>query len=197
VAQLIDEILKSKKGDDCRIVEHLLSFTEHQFGKGVTGKHYRESEDGDRISNWKVDIVILYRIISRLSNLYGRHNLLSTIVQDDMSFPYLERSLSFLNPWVINLDPDTSDGIDSLNEDQMNDLMGKLYYIEQNMAAIAINRRQFDLAEGHFQRCLAYSKRYGLESEKKITMIFQALSTYCSLFSARETRQLLRCSVIC
>jgi hypothetical protein len=52
VAQVIDEVLKSKKGNDCKIVEHLVSFAEHQFGKGVPGKHYREREDGERISNW-------------------------------------------------------------------------------------------------------------------------------------------------
>jgi tetratricopeptide (TPR) repeat protein len=49
------------------------------------------------------------------------------------------------------------------------------------MAIIAVNRNQFDLAEEHCQRCLAYSRRYGLEGEKKTTMIFQALRTYCSL----------------
>jgi hypothetical protein len=51
VTQLIDGILKSKEGIDCRVPEHLVSFAEHQFGKGVPGKHYREREDGERISN--------------------------------------------------------------------------------------------------------------------------------------------------
>jgi tetratricopeptide (TPR) repeat protein len=64
----------------------------------------------------------------------------------------------------------------------MNYLVKQLYYTEHNMAAIATHRRQFDLAEGHCQRCLAYSRRYGLEGEEmKITMIFTALKTYCSL----------------
>jgi hypothetical protein len=41
---------------------------------------------------------------------------------------------------------------------------------------------QFDLAEGHCQRCLAYTRRHGLEGEeKKITMVYEALSIYCSL----------------
>jgi hypothetical protein len=97
VTQLIDQILESKKGNDCRVLEHLLSFAEHQFGKEVTGNHYREREDGERISNWKVDIEILYRIIQRLANYYRNDCSLSTIVRDDMCFPYLERSLSPLN----------------------------------------------------------------------------------------------------
>jgi hypothetical protein len=157
--------MKSKKGNDCRVLDHLLSFAEHQFGKGVPGKYHREREDGERISNWIVDIGILHRIIQRLSDLYGQDSSLSTIVQDDMRFPYLERSLSLLNPWVINLDSDASNGIDNLNEDQIIYLVVQLYYTEQSMTAIAINRRKFDLAEGHCQRCLAYSRKYGLEGE--------------------------------
>jgi hypothetical protein len=126
VVELIKEILNSPKGNVCRVLEHLLSFAEHQFGKGVPGKHCRETEDGERISNWIEDI-ILHAIIQSFSNLYSRDNSLSTIVQDDMRFPYLERSLSLLNPWVINLDSDASSGTDSLNEVEMNYLVKQLY----------------------------------------------------------------------
>jgi tetratricopeptide (TPR) repeat protein len=181
VTRLIIEILASKKRNECRVLEHLLSFAEHQFGKGVPGKHYRERDGGERISNWEVDIVFLYRIIKMLMDLYEHDNSLSTIILDDMNFPYLERSLSLLNPWLINLDSDASNRIDSLNENQINISVEHLYYTEQNMAAITMNRRQLDLAEGHCQRCLAYLRTYGLEGKKKITMIFDALSTYCSL----------------
>jgi hypothetical protein len=182
VTRLIIETLELKKGNDCRVLEYLLSFAEHQFGKGVKGKDHRERDDGERISNWKVEAGFLYEIINRLVDLYQQDNLLSTIIRDDMRCPYLERSLSLLNPWVANLDLNASNGIDSLNEDQMNYLVKQLYYTEHNMAAIATHRRQFDLAEGHCQRCLAYSRRYGLEGEeKKITMIFGALKVCCSL----------------
>jgi hypothetical protein len=179
VTQLINEIFESKKGNDCRVLEHLLSFAEHQFGKGVPGKHYRERGDGERISNWIVDIEILHDIIQRLSNHYMHDYSLSTIIRDDMRFPYLERSLSVLNPWVTNVDSDASNAIDSLNEDQINISVEQLYFMEQNMAAIAMHRRQFGLAEGHCQRCLDYSRRYGLEGEEKITMIFGALKVCC------------------
>jgi hypothetical protein len=49
------------------------------------------------------------------------------------------------------------------------------------MAAIAMNRRQFHLSEGQCQRCFAYSRRFELEGEGKITMIFLALKLCCSL----------------
>jgi hypothetical protein len=116
-----------------------------------------------------------------LANRYERDNSLSSIVRDDLRFPYLERSLSLLNPWVINLDLDASNEINSHNEDQIHFSVKQLHCTEQNMAIIAINRRQFDLAEGHCQRCLAYARRYGVEGEKKVTMIFEALKHYCCL----------------
>jgi hypothetical protein len=92
-----------------------------------------------------------------------------------MTYPYLEQSLRILNPWVINLDSDPSNEIDNLSKEQVDPLLRELFLTEQNMAAIAIDRRQWDLAEVHCRRCLAYSRRYGLEEGNKITMIFEAL----------------------
>jgi tetratricopeptide (TPR) repeat protein len=106
---------------------------------------------------------------------------LNNIDRDNMAFPYLERSLSILNPWVINLDSGSSNGIDSLSKDQVNKLLDELIYTEQNMAKVTGNRRQFDVMEGHCQRCLVYSRRYELEGEKKTTMIFDALRAYVTL----------------
>jgi hypothetical protein len=97
----------------------LLSFAEHQFGKRVPGKYYGEREDGKCIRNWIAEIGFLFRIIKTLANIYRRDNLLSTIVQDDMRFTYLERSLSLLYPWALNLDSDASNGINSLNENEI------------------------------------------------------------------------------
>jgi hypothetical protein len=181
VTRLIDEILESERGNDCRVLEHLLSFAEHQFGKGVPGKHYRERENGERISNWQVEIDILNKIIRELCYIYEQDNSLSSLVQNDMAYPYQERSLSLLNSWLINLDLDASEGNGSISEDQKIILLRKLYYTEQNMAAIATDRRQIDLAEEHCQRCLAYSRRYGLEGEEKTTMMFSALRSCCNL----------------
>jgi tetratricopeptide (TPR) repeat protein len=182
VTRLIIEILDSKKGSDRRLLEHLLSFAEHQFGKGVTGKDYRERDGGERIGNWKVDNDFLNEIIQRLVDLYQQDNSLSDLNLDCIIFPYLERTLSLLNPWLTNLDPDSSEGISTLSKEQQDDLLGQLNSTEHNMAIITMKRIQFDLAEGHCQRCLAYSRRYGLEGdEKKTTMMFDALSAYCSL----------------
>jgi hypothetical protein len=181
VNRLVDEILKSKKGNDIRVLEHLLSFAEDQFGKEITGKHYRERGDGDRKSDWIVEIEILNDIIMTLAYFHGQNTSLGTVIRDDMSFPYLERSLKLLNPWVIKLDIDASEGNDGLSEKEKNRILEILNWVEQNMAVIAMQRIQFDLAEGHCHRGLAYSRRYGLEGENKTTMIFTALRSYYDL----------------
>jgi hypothetical protein len=83
---------------------------------------------------------------------------------------------------LIHLDSEAGTGVDSLNQEQINSLLQKLYQTEQNMAASTMNRDQFGEAEGHCQRCLAYSRRFefGLD---KITCMFTALRTYCNLLS--------------
>jgi hypothetical protein len=123
VTGLINEILESKKGNDCRVLEHLLSFAEHQFGKGVTGKDYRERDGGERISNWEVETDFLYEIIKMLVKLYQQDNSLSNLNRDYIIFPYLERSLSLLNPWLTNLDSDPSEGIITLSNEQEDSLL--------------------------------------------------------------------------
>jgi tetratricopeptide (TPR) repeat protein len=49
------------------------------------------------------------------------------------------------------------------------------------MAMVAIRRSQFDVAEGHCHRCLAHSRRLGVEGEDETTSIFQALKAYVTL----------------
>jgi hypothetical protein len=184
VIQIKDEILASKKKNDIRVLKHLLSYLEYQFGEKVEAIDYRERADGERISNWKVEIEILHYICVRLAKFYSANDLL--VSRDEKSLPFMERSLSLLNPWLIQLDLDASNRIDNRNNDQMNFILHKLFYVEQNMAALTINSQQLDIAEGHCQRCLAYSRRYGLEGETKTTNIFKALRTYCNLWEMRS-----------
>jgi hypothetical protein len=52
VIRIKDEILVSKGGKDPRVLEHLLSYLEYQFGERVAGIDYRERGYGERIRNW-------------------------------------------------------------------------------------------------------------------------------------------------
>jgi hypothetical protein len=67
VIPVIYEILLSNKGGNIRILEHLLLYADFQFGKGVIGKNYHERVDGECVSNWEVEIDILYHINKTLA----------------------------------------------------------------------------------------------------------------------------------
>jgi tetratricopeptide (TPR) repeat protein len=181
VIRIKDEILISKKGKDVRVLQHLLSYLEHQFGEKITGIDYRERGNGERISNWEVEVLISHNIYDCLADLYHHDSSMNVIPRCEMSFASLEQSLSLLDPWLIQLDLDANNGIDTCNDHRMNYILNKLYFVEQRMAAVTMGRNQLDISEGHCQRCLAYSRRYGLEGETKITHIFVALTTYCKL----------------
>eukprot|EP00596_Hydrurales_sp_CCMP1899_P005726 CAMPEP_0119052570 /NCGR_PEP_ID=MMETSP1177-20130426/73828_1 /TAXON_ID=2985 /ORGANISM="Ochromonas sp, Strain CCMP1899" /LENGTH=425 /DNA_ID=CAMNT_0007032189 /DNA_START=251 /DNA_END=1528 /DNA_ORIENTATION=- len=181
VRRIINETQVSSKGNDGRFLKHLLSYSDFQFGKEVAGMDYRERSDGERISNWMVDIYILYDITNKLTAFHGQNNSLSAIGRSDVAFPYLERSLSLLSPWLIYLDSNAGKRSDWYSEDQIDDLLKHLLRIHHNMATTTITRRKFDAAEGHCQQCLAYSKRLKVEGEEKTTSVVDALYTYCIL----------------
>jgi hypothetical protein len=65
--QIIREIL-SKKDNSLRILEHLLSYAEYQFGTPVEGIGHRE-RGGQRECNWNVDIAILHVINHRIADI--------------------------------------------------------------------------------------------------------------------------------
>jgi hypothetical protein len=181
VIQTFEEILESEF-DDIRILKHLLSYVEYQFGKVTTGKDYREREDGEYVSNWNVDIDSFHQINFRLTNHFSEDKSLSSIRSREMMLPCLQRSLSLLNPWLIHLDSDGSSKLFNLNkEEQWNTLLKQLFLAEERMALIATQINQLDIAEGHCQRCLAYSRRYRIEGEEKIRFIYRALNTYSIL----------------
>jgi tetratricopeptide (TPR) repeat protein len=181
VIRIKDGIIISKKGKDVRVIQHLLSYLEHQFGEKITGIDYRERGNGERISNWEVEVMILSDTYSFLAALFLRDDSLSIRCRCEMSFASLERSLNLLDPWLIQLDLDASNRVDSRNDHRMNHILNKLYFVENNMAIVTMGRNQLDISEGHCQRCLGYSRRYGLEGAKKITHILIALNTYCDL----------------
>jgi hypothetical protein len=159
----------------------LLFYADYQFGEHVAGSKYRERSDGQRIANWNVDISILLKIITRITNIYMTDPSFSTIILDNKMFPYLERSRHILSPWMVTIDSDATNHSNGLSFEETNYLLGLSSTTEGNIAMVAIRRNQFDVAEGHCHRCLAYSRRLGVEGEDKTTSIFQALRTYVTL----------------
>jgi hypothetical protein len=174
VHQIINEVLASKKGDDIRILEHLLPYAEYRFGKPITGKDYRERTDGQRMI---VDIGILLRISNQMSNVYAKNSSVSALIRYKEMLPHLVRSLNILSPWTVTIDSDSN----SLNSELTDYLLKVSTQAEENMTLAAINRNRFDVAEKHCHQCLTYSRKLRVEREEKTTSIFDALDTYASL----------------
>jgi hypothetical protein len=122
----IDEILASNKGNNVRILEHLLSYADYQFGQHIAGSKYRERSDGQRIHNWNVDINILFKISCKMVDIYATNPSLSTIIRDNKMYPHLERSLHILSPWMVTIDSDATNQSNSLSLEQTNDWVFRL-----------------------------------------------------------------------
>jgi hypothetical protein len=180
IIQVIKEVLASKKGDNRRNLEHLLPYADYQFGKPIIGKDYHERTDGQRIANWDVDIYLLL-ISSTMVDLYSTNSSLHSMIRDKEMLPHLEKSLHILGPWMDTIDSDANNQCNSFDSIQSNYLLTKSCTLERNMAILATNMNQFDVAEGLSHRCLVNSRRLGVEGVDKITSIFKALSTYVEL----------------
>jgi tetratricopeptide (TPR) repeat protein len=173
--RIIDEILASNKGNYIRVLEHLLSYADNQFGQQVEGRDYRERIDGQRIANWDVDINILLMISTIMLSIHLNNLSYSPIIRDNKTLPHLERSLNILKPWMVIVDSDASNQSNSLNLGQKDHLLKLSCNIESNMVLVTMNRNQFDVAEGHCHRCLANARRLGVEGEDKVVSMMTAL----------------------
>jgi hypothetical protein len=139
--QIVDEMLTSNKGNNARVLAHLLSYADYQFGQHIAGSKYRERSDGqERISNWDVDFNILLEIITRITNIYTTNPSLSIMVRDNKEYPYLERSLQILSPWMVTIDSDANNQSNGLSFEQTNYLLDASSIIEGKMAMVAMNR---------------------------------------------------------
>jgi hypothetical protein len=85
VIKEVQEEISIKQQQSFRVLGHLLSYADHQFGDRVPRKAYRERGDLERIDNWMVEIGILIPIYSNLVSVNNDESL-SAIVRD--------------NPWV-------------------------------------------------------------------------------------------------
>jgi tetratricopeptide (TPR) repeat protein len=183
VVNIMNEILGApeKIGRNVRVLDHALSYAEFQFGDRVEGKSYRERGNGDRISNWIVEIVFLRFIYGRLIYKYINDQSLSTIMKDIKMIPYLEKTHQLLMPWSILIDSDVTNVKDVLNKDDTNHVLGLLSNNDGDWAGIHINRNEYNLAENHCQRALSSAKKYDGEIEKKTSLLRDAFRAYGNL----------------
>jgi tetratricopeptide (TPR) repeat protein len=177
VLRIIQETLNAAKNvSDIRILSHLLSYAEFQFGDRILGKAYRERENGERISNWEAEIGGFYHIHEKIIEIYKKGSSLSQIQCNSLVLPQNVKILELLRPWSISLDSDAS-----LNRKQINCILIQLSDAEQETSGILKCREEFSLAEDHLKRALSYVKRYEGEEELNTKGLLSVLKDYCNL----------------
>jgi tetratricopeptide (TPR) repeat protein len=177
--QVIEEILDTPR--NIRVLKELLKFAEFQFGNRIPGKAYRQRGNSERIDNYQVEINIMIPIYQSLVDIHSQETSLSLIDRDNMTFPYIEKMLEILKPWSLCIDLDAANRVDSLNKNQIDEILKVLSATERNAAINYQHRNQFVIAENHCQRAISCAGRYNKEGETKTTLLFQTLTSYCFL----------------
>lgn len=173
---------------DTRVLAHLISYAEHQFGRRVTGKAYRERQNGERIDNLNADVYIMCQICLSLVNAYEIDEPRSVMVSDDMRFLYLEKMLDILKPWSCHVELSPTSGLGSLGKDQKEFVLRLLSGTERKISLIHTHRDEFRQAESHCELAVSYARVYqGISSseEKKTNLLCSALVDYYALRMAQ------------
>jgi hypothetical protein len=124
----------------------------------------------------------LNTINSQICGIHATNQFfISVSICNEKLFPYLERSLSLLTPWVTIIYSHEGNRVLNLDDAQIDSFMYEYPLAELRMASVLMSRNLFDSAEGHASRCLTYSKRFRSEGKDKTDMILDALHCYIGL----------------
>jgi hypothetical protein len=183
VINVIDEIKKEmaipqKNELKIRILEHLISYTEHQFGDRVPGSEYRERKNGDQIdliSNWEVEMFYLAEFYSSLICVYQNDDS-SIVVCDKLSYTSLEKIFDLLKPWTAYLDSNsTAAQTDSIDKDQINRILKLSSETERNMARVYTNKNLFKEADPYCRRAISQARLFEGEDKVKADLLYSSL----------------------
>jgi tetratricopeptide (TPR) repeat protein len=188
VFQVIKNIMNGpeKFRNNTRVLGHLVSCAEFQFGDRIRGKSYRERELGERIPNWNVEILIICEASLRIASLFFNDDTLDLIVKDDMAIPHLEKVLKILKPWSILIDLNDTSHSENLEQDQIHHIFRLLCGAHRQMGIIYSQQLKYDLSEYHCERCLAYGKRFEGTEEEKACLLGAAYRAYCRLRNIQQ-----------
>jgi tetratricopeptide (TPR) repeat protein len=176
VGELIMEILEARA--DLRVLCHLFSYAEFQFGERIPGKAYRQRENScDRMDNWTVEIHCMVCIYKCLSATYAADASRNFRDRDNGMLPYCLKILEVLKPWSLCLDSRT----DKMSKDEIHLILELSSNTECMIAAIYKNRDRYDVSESHYQRAISYARRYDHDGEMKTTLLLKALTGYCEV----------------
>lgn len=184
VYRVITEREEKITGDnklDARVLLHLISYAEYQYGERVPGRSYRERGNSERVDNWEVELVVLIELHRILIEVYKSDKSLNRILNDNLRLPHQEKILDLLKPWSINLNVNSTSQICNLDIDQINHILKMQSNAERNIAFIHTNRTHFDLAESYCQMAISHARLYQGEEVVKIDLLFIALRTFSEL----------------
>lgn len=181
VEQVIGEMLKPANHNNRRLLEHLLSYSEFQFGDRIPLRTYRERGDGQRLENWNVEIENLVPILTLLIVIFIEDESLSEQDRDSKSFLLFEKMTDILRPWSAYVDVGASTEIVTLDKGQINYIRSLMSDNERELARICTGRNQFNTAENHCQKALLYARLYEDEGDLKTGLLCHSLITYSDL----------------
>jgi hypothetical protein len=102
VAEVSTKILYEeppKFRNNVRVLMHLLSYTEFQFGNHIPCKTYREREPDSQIANWRVEIEFSHQNSNLLISIISEDKSHSVLIRDNMMMPYLKKQSENLKPY--------------------------------------------------------------------------------------------------
>jgi hypothetical protein len=175
VQLLADEIYEEndkKKQPDARILLHLISYAEYQFGNRVPGNEVYRERDGERVDNWVIEIELLYPLYNNMVNIYVANDSISKIATNNLSLPYFLKMLDLTRPWS------SRTGIPDKNQ---NHILMLLSETESKIAHVYSTRTDFNLAESFIQSALKNARLYKGNEEQKTNLVCRALGGYCDL----------------
>jgi tetratricopeptide (TPR) repeat protein len=153
VEQVIEEILDTP--GNARVLDHLLKYTEFQFGNRIHGQTYRQRGNSGRKDNFEVEIYYMLQIYQRLVDFFIINEMMLSMRDlDDFLFPYYEKMLEVLKPWSLCVDLNASNQVESLSRDQIDVILKQLSVTEQRLGECYRHRNEFDTSENYFQRAL-------------------------------------------
>lgn len=179
VVQNIEGIRSATK--NVRVLHHLLSYAQFQFGNSIPGKSYRQRQNGERIDNFEVEIDIMILIYRNLVTIYVADTSLNSKDSHDILMVCYDKMSEIAQPWSLYLDSDAVSQVDSLSREKIDTIFQLLLGIEQRKAESFANRRLFSDSEKHCQQALFYARRHNIEGVTKTTLLLGTLITCCNI----------------
>jgi hypothetical protein len=136
-----------------RMIQHTAKFAEFQSGKRIPGEAAYKRDNGSSIYNWDVDIRVLYEIYSKL----GDHSLKKDACQKSIIL-YFKKVLAVLEPWRIQIDANAAERIDYLDEEKIDDLLGKLSWTEDRLGQSYGKIENWDMQQQCFKQSVFHMK---------------------------------------